>query len=419
MHPIALGFMFIMGVLMLFGSRRVAIVALLATVLFIPSGQRIVVAGLDFTMDRVIILLGWIRLIRSGEYRSIALNHMDKTFLMWVIFSVICYTLLFQAWGALINRLGFAFVALGVYFLVRSLCRDFKDIDDIIKALSVLSALLAMCMVIELTTGRNFLGIFGGVPEFTQIRDGRLRCQGAFATPIGAGAFGATLMPLMVSLWWGRGKKKLGMLGIIAATVIVITSASSGPVMAYIAGIGGLCMWAFRKQMRAILWGILFGLIGLHLVMKAPVWALIGRAKVFGGSTGWHRFILLDKFIERFGEWWLIGTKFTSTWGYNMWDLTNTYIHMGVDGGIVTLVLFILIILLGFRVISRALMETENQPTAQRNLWALGACLFSHAVAFFGISYFDQIRVIWYVFVVIISTVNGLYDQASTPSQKF
>lgn len=402
-HPIALGFTLIMGLMMVFGSRRLAILALLSTTLLMPLKQRIVIASVDLMMLRILILFGFTRLIIWGEHRLVTLNRIDKTFIAWVISSVITYTLLFQTMGALINRLGFAFDALGAYFLLRSLCRGSKDVENIIKALAVLSAIVAGCMLIERTTGRNMFSVFGGVPELTQVRDGRLRCQGAFAHPLCAGAFGATMMPLMVSLWWGRGKKKLGMLGIIATTVIVITSASSGPILAYVAGIGGLCMWVFRRQMRTILWGSLFGLIALHIVMKAPVWALLMRVKVFGASTGYHRFYLLDTFIRRFDEWWLIGTKFTSHWGYDLWDLTNTYIHMGIDGGLITLTLFTLIIVFCFKALGRTLAEMEDGPLIQRNLWSFGACLFSHTVAFFGISYFDQMQVVWYVFVAMIS----------------
>ena len=410
-HPIVLGFMLVVGLLMLFGPRRLAMLALLSTILFIPGGQRIVVGSLDFTMPRIMILCGTIRMIRFREYRLIRLSCIDKAFIGWVFSSAITYTLLFQAMGALVNRLGFAFEALGVYFIFRSFCRNDRHIDEVISAFALLSALLAIFMLTEQITGRNVFSILGGVPEFTQIRDGRLRCQGPFAHPLGAGAFGATLLPLMVSLWWGSGKKRLGMLGIVAATVIVIVTASSGPVVAYVAGIGGLCMWVFRKHMRAIVWGSIFALIGLHLVMKAPVWALHGRITIFGASTCYHRFIIDDEFIERIDEWWLVGTKFTSDWGFGLWDITNTYIHMGVDGGLMTLVLFILIILLCFRVIGSALVVTENQVRAQRNLWAFGAALFSHSVAFFGMSYFDQMRAVWYIFVAIISTVNCLYGE--------
>ena len=45
----------------------------------------------------------------------------------------------------------------------------------------------------------------------------------------------------------------------------------------------------------------------MHVLMKQPVWHLLSRVDVAGGSTGWHRYHLVDKFIENWREWWLLG----------------------------------------------------------------------------------------------------------------
>ena len=36
------------------------------------------------------------------------------------------------------------------------------------------------------------------------------------------------------------------------------------------------------------------------------------------------------------------------------------------------------------------------------SLWCLGAALLSHVVAYFGVSYFDQMQVAWYALLAII-----------------
>ena len=40
-------------------------------------------------------------------------------------------------------------------------------------------------------------------------------------------------------------------------------------------------------------------------------------------------------------------------------------------------------------------------------LWFLGAALPTHAVAFWGISYFDQTRVPWFALLTMISAVTA------------
>ena len=413
-HPFALGFTLLMGIMMLFLSRRYAIIPMLLATLFITELQRIVIMSLDFNMMRILVLFGWVRVLSRGEIRSFKLNKIDKILILWAIVGVLIYTVKWRTSTAFINRLGNAFNIIGMYFLFRILIKDFNDFFTVIKALALISIPLALSMLIEHRSGRNIFSIFGGVPEVTVIREGRLRCQGSFSHPILAGTFGATLIPLFIGMWVQRGKSRLLILaGIIAGTIITITSASSGPVLSYFSGIVGFCLWPFRKKMRVIVLGLICVLFALQLYMKAPVWALIARVSVVGGSTGWHRFNLLDQFLRRFGEWWLIGTKYTDHWGYLLYDITNHFIRIAVDGGLITLMLFILVIYLCFRGIHKGLLILEelsaNEKGKEKQLciWSFEVTLIAHIVSFMGVSYFDQIIIVWYLLLAMISTATS------------
>lgn len=415
--PIILGATVFLGILIILLHRRLAIIPLIIAALFIPMQQRIVILSLDFTVLRILLLFGWTRIILRSEHRSIKYNTVDKVMIWWVIVTVIIFTLLWQTTGAFKNRLGLAYDALGMYFLFRFLLRNLDDIQWVIKALAILSVPLAVAMLIENSTGHNAFAIFGGVPENTLVREGRLRCQGAFAHPITAGTFGATLMPLVVSLWWqGEGYKKLAVAGTVAATIITLTSSSSGPAVAYFLAVVSLFIWVARKHMKTIRWGILILLFLLHISMQViiqdPVWALIYRIKIFSGQTSWHRYILIDQAIHKFDEWWLVGTKTTAYWGWGLQDITNQYIVEGIRGGFLKLGLFIAIILLCFRSVGLALRTAENQTGKAKCLWALGVSLFTHTVAFFDVFYFDQIVLFWYLLLAMISGSSNLSEEA-------
>ncbi len=271
-HPVALGFTLIAGVLILLLPRRYVIVPFVVAAIFIPIQQRLVIASVDFFMLRILILFGWARLIARSEYHDLRLNTLDKAMILWAVAGTISYACLWETSEALIYKLGASFDALGSYFMIRVFVRDFQDIQYVIKALAIICVLLAAAMLIERTTGRNAFAVFGGVPEITLVREGRLRCQGAFVHPILAGTFGASLIPLFLSLWWqSEDGKKLAILGVLAGTLITFTSSSSGPIMTYLAGLLGLCLWPFRHHMRPIRWGMVYVLLALHIVMKAPV----------------------------------------------------------------------------------------------------------------------------------------------------
>lgn len=418
-NPIGLSLTLAMGLLMVILPRRYALVPVIILVCFMTMRQRIIVAGLDFTMLRILALFGWIRLFVRQEVHLLKLNAIDKALLWWVLSSMIAYTLLWQTFDAFINRLGFAYNAVGMYFLFRLLVTRFDDVVRVFKILAIFVVPLAVSMLFEMTTGRNAFGIFGAVNPITQVRDGVLRCQGPFAHPILAGTFGATTLPLFVALWWqGGANRLLAVLGVVSSTIITLTAGSSGPLFSYLAGILGLSLWPLRKHMRAMRWGLALMLVALHIVMKAPVWALIGRVNVFSGSTGYHRAYLIDRAIANLGDWWLIGTQSSAKWGYGLNDVTNQYFREGVNGGLLAMFLFISIIAFCFRGVGRAIRVLDGENNSRRDqlcLWAMGAALLSHVVTFMGVSYFDQNFVVWMMLLAMIATSTGLFLLAKRP----
>jgi hypothetical protein len=407
-HPLTIGLILVLGVLIvLLHKRRNSIIPFLVGSLLITELQRVVVFSLDFNMIKIMLIFVWARIIFDSEPIEIKLNRIDKAFIIWTVSTIVFYTLLWQSSGAFVNRIGYVFNGVGIYFLFRLMVKSFDDVHFIINVLLFIALAFAGAMFIECLTRRNLFSFFGGVPEYTFIREGRLRCQGAFSHPILAGTFGASLLPFFVYLWITGGRNRLKALaGMISSTIITVASASSGPIMTYMAGLFALLLWPARRHLKALKWGTLFALIGLHLAMEAPVWALIARVGTVGGSTGYHRYALIDNFIRRFGEWFLVGTKSTAHWGWGLQDVTNQYVRIGIDGGLVTLLCFIALIALCFKGLGKALSEFEDHKLPRLCVWALGSTLFAHLVSFFGVSYFDQIVAVWYLLLGAVSSVS-------------
>jgi hypothetical protein len=405
-----------MALLTLFLPRRYTILPFIAICFFLTVGQTISMFGLNITMLRCVLVFGWLRLILWKELTPLRLNVVDVIVLTWVVSRIIMHTLLVQTPFAAINRIGAAYDALGFYFLFRYLIRDLKDFERALAIMAVLAVPLAAAMFLESLSGRNLFFILGGVPEITFERNGIFRCQGPFAHPILAGTVGATLTPLFIGLWFKKGMYKgLSIIGLIAALTITITSASSGPWMACAYGVAAMMLWPIHAYMRHLRWAALILLVLLHMVMNAPIWSIIGRLSNLVGGTGWHRAALIHQAIYHFDEWWLVGTTYTAHWELgtlpndpNMADITNQYILEGVNGGLLTMLLFISIIALCFRDIGRAITQVEKQSLAVKMiLWAMGASLFSHVVSFISVSYFDQMIMLWYFLLASISSVTS------------
>ena len=409
LHPAVLIAVLIAGVSICILPRNKAVSAFLAAALLIPMDQVLLIGRAHFSMVRVLVVFGIIRILKDEMSSRRPLfsggrNRLDLSVILLTLFVAINGILLFQASGEVINELGNIFTIFGVYFLLRFLIRDQEDVWRAIQTLAYVAAFVAIVMTYEQATGHNPYAILDGahVANYAKlaVREDRFRAQGPFGHSILAGTFGAVLIPLFVALWW-KGRRKVAVIGIISGTVITLACNSSTPVLGYAAGIFALCLWPARQSMRVIRWGVALTVVALHLVMKAPVWHLISRIDITGGSSSWHRFMLVDQCIRHFGDWWLIGVKSTSSWGWDMWDTANQYVSICDNSGLLPFILFLAVLVYGFKYLGRARRAASDKKTALF-LWALGSALFANAVAFFGISYFDQTMVAWYALLAMI-----------------
>ena len=423
-NPLVLVFVLIAGLLICFGPRNKAIVPFLIASFLIPMDQILLIGSLHFPMLRILILFGliricWTKVTSGGEIFSGGVNKIDVAVILLSVFTAVNGILLWNASGAVIYQVGVLYTVFGIYFLLRFLVRDEEDVQRVIRTFVYIAAVMAVIMVYEQTTGRNpIYGLLGGarttVYESVLERDGRFRAAGSFSHPILAGTFGAILLPLFFGLWWrDKKRRKTAVLGMIAATVITVASASSTPILAYVAGLAGLCAWPLRKRMRLIRWGIVLALISLHMVMNGPVWNLISRLDVVGGSSGYHRQELVNLFILHFRDWWLLGVKDTSQWGWDMWDTANQYVSTGENSGLLPFVLFLAVIVYGFKYLGVARRAAQENKKAELFLWSLWAALLANVVAFFGISYWDQTQVAWYALLAIIAAATKVAPATS------
>jgi hypothetical protein len=281
---------------------------------------------------------------------------------------------------------------------------------------------MAAMMLIEKKTGYNPFSVFDGVPVYSLVREGSVRCQGPFRHAILAGTFGATMFPIMVGLYFAVKKKVYAIIGMITSTLVMLAASSSGPLMAYCFTILGIFIWFIRNQMKKIRWGIVFSIIALDIIMKAPVWYAIARVGDFTGGHAWHRAHLINQAIVHFNEWWLCGTTYTAHWmptaiyvDSNMADITNQFIGQGVQGGVLTMILFIFIIAFCFQVVGKSIRKMDGLYSKKEQffVWTLGVSLLGHVVAFMSVTYFDQIIVFWYFLLAVISVVCKVCEIAS------
>lgn len=416
-NAIGMTLIVLFGIMILILPRRYAIIPILAGICYVSLGQVINISGLHFTSMRLLVLVGWLRIIMRSEIGSFSFNIIDKLVSIFILVSFFIHCILWQTQNAFIYKLGIEYNIIGIYFLCRVLVRDIEDVVSVIRIMSFAVIPITLSMIVEKISGRNLFHFFGAVQEYTIIREGHLRCQGPFTHPILAGTFGVTWMPMFIGLWFRDGNDKFfSLIGVIATALITILCASSGPLFALISVIFGFGFWHFRNNMRVVRWAILISIVTLHIIMKSPVWHLIGRISDVSGGTGWHRVGLIDSAVIYFNEWWIIGTKRTAHWmpyvlpidPENV-DITNQYILVGIEGGIISVLLFLFIIVKCFSAVGSTVVFYENKPPwLAKHVWSLGVSLLAYIVSFISVAMFDFISVYYYMLISFIA-VSTIY----------
>lgn len=414
MDSFATGFLLVNAIAIMVLPRRWAPLPFLIGVCYVTRAQRINFGPFTFTILRMLIAAGFARVLIRGERLEGQMNSLDKLMLLWAGWMLISSVFHKDLSSALVFRLGLVYDACGIYFLLRIFFRTLDDVENLCSLTAIVLLPVAIEMINEKLMFYNLFSALGGGPENPAIREGHIRAQGPFAHAILAGTVGAVTLPLMISLW--KKNRKIAFVGIISCLTMIITCASSGPILSAMAAIGALILWHYQHRLHVIRWLAVIGYIALDLIMKDPAYYVIARIDLAGGSTGWHRARLIQSSIEHLSEWWLAGTDYTRhwmasgvSWSVEHTDITNHYLQQGVVAGIPLILIFIAILFKGFSIVGSVQRQVTELPLESRFMtWALGASLFTHAVTFISVSYFDQSILFIYLTLAAIGSIESV-----------
>jgi len=418
MNVIGLIFTLVTSLFLLTLPRRLAAIPLLMGAAYMTRGQVLEIGPANLSVVRILVMVGVFRVMLKGERIVGELNRVDRFLIVWAIWLI--GSSAFHMSNAWVFRAGMVWNDLGCYFLFRVFIQDAESILRNFKILYVILIPVAVLMLLEKLTGKNYFSVLGGGNEMADLRSGHFRANGPFGHAILAGTVGAGCFSVALNLW--KHHRKYALVGLFSTGGIVFASTSSGPMMMVLFILFGLMLWKVREHLSVICWLALMAVIALDAVMKDPVYFLMARIDIAGGSTGFHRARLIQSSIEHLNDWWLVGTDYTRHWmatGIHAneleSDITNHLLAMGVMGGLPLMFLWIMVLVAAFDAVRKALRQNENAPVEQRFfIWTLGAIMFGHIANYFSISYFDQSIVFFYLILASISTVQKAKPFADT-----
>jgi hypothetical protein len=359
--------------------------------------------GFGASALRLALLAGLIRVL--SDRVSMKLLAVDKLFVLWAMILLTTSGGHENPGTQFVLRAGLIFDTSAAYLVTRWSVRDVDDVKRVATGLAVLLVPLALLMLAEKFTGWSLYQMLGA--NFFMVRPGGIRAAGPFGNAILAGTAAAAALPLFVLLLKSD-RRAPGLMGIASSLAVVFASSSSGPYLTLLTAAAALAMWPLRTLVPTLLALGMALILGLALVMNDPVWYIMARIDIAGGSTGFHRAELITQALNHFDDWWLLGTDYTRHWmPYGIpgrdahVDITNHYLKLGVMGGLGLVIVFVALLIACFRSLVRASSDAPRRFA----LWCLGSMLVAHCVSFTGVSYFDQSYVL---FVALIGMISGV-----------
>lgn len=425
----AIIFFFAVAVALWKVPRRFAPIPLLIGCCYMTMGQSLNLGLINLPIFRMLLIVGMLRVFIKKEFAPGGRNQIDTLVVAWgcwVMFASCFHQ--FKPGAGPVYTSGVVMNITFVYFLFRTWIRDAGEIADIAKALAVILTPVAVEMAMERVNGKNNFSVFGYVPPIVDMREGKFRAQGPFGHSILAGTVGAVCFPLMVGIWSRH--RRSSIIGIIVCLFMIFASASSGPIMSLLIGIGAIVLWYQRPLVSLLRWAFVGVYLVAEVVMDRPAYYLISKIDLTGGSTGWHRSRLMEAFFSHIGEWWFAGTDRTRHWmpegvpigDGNHIDITNYYITFGVLGGLLSMLIVIFMLCRAFSWIGKILQNGENlQDDDQFMVWCLGAGLVAHAATSISVAYFDQSMIFFWLNIAVISSLyssvtSGAIDDSNEES---
>jgi hypothetical protein len=415
MNPIGATILVGLGAVILLAPRRWALLALMAGVLCLTEQQAIEILDINLTALRFLEAAGLARVFWRNEFPVEGLNRLDRGVLLAYGYSTVVFLVRSDTGHA--QMLGWMVDSTFCYFIFRAWIKRVDDLVWFLRAFAVLLVPYVALLGIEMYARENPFSLLGAKTWSSELRAGRIRCMGSFKHPALLGTLGAALLPLYIALALTHRNLARAVAGSGLCMAIVLLANSGGPVAAAAIGVVGWLLWVARTRMFIVRRIICAMLVMLALAMEAPVWYLPARISALTGGGGWHRSYLMDVAFGEFNKWWLAGMDAAETVHWFPYlveatgaaDITNAYLDYGLKSGLLTVVLFVLLLVRAYQTIGQALRggrKSAMRRGGEYFLWGTGCALAVHIANWFAITYFDQIYVVWCLQLAAVSSLS-------------
>jgi hypothetical protein len=408
-HPLGAAVFLVAALWTILAPRKYLAWPLIFIACFISPAQRFAFLTIDLDFLRAITILTVLRILVLGELRQTRIRAIDYCVFGMMFLMVLAVTA--RTGGSrTIHEIGQAVDSIGIYLIGRAAVRKWDDLKCLLLGAGIASIPVMIFFTIEQFTQWNFFSLLGGVPEQTTVRDGQLRAQGAFTHPIIAGMFWATFAAMFIGVIFGKRRKLSailsGWIGTINAVVIAFMTNSSTPIAGLLVAVGCWMCFPYRMYLKTIRWVVLLFMVFIHLIHSKGVHSFIFTNISFvSGSTGRHRYLLIDGALSNITDWALYGSR--RKYNRSFHDITCDYVYTAVTGGLIPLILEIAIIVLALYACGRAIRAVRNREELFL-AYGVGASVLTVSIMAVAVSVYGQAELPFYLSFGIAASLGNL-----------
>ena len=191
-----------------------------------------------------------------------------------------------------------------------------------------------------------------------------------------------------------RFRKLLWIVGMLAMGAALMLTASRGGLITFVCT-AVVCLWHFGVRGKRFYLIAATGVAGMILLAVSGGALMDRMSTMWGGNQGRHpleemraeasleqRQFLIDRAIEGMKEYPIlgIGTRNFETYSTVWLEVHMTYLQIGVEGGIPSLILFLVFFFCGFRNVRKLLKRKDLSPELKLFTGALQSVMVGFAV---------------------------------------
>ncbi|MHC4551327.1 MAG: hypothetical protein ACYSUT_00980 [Planctomycetota bacterium] len=388
-----------------------------ATLIFLPGSLSLELGPLNFPVHRIAILMLFLNLFMAQRdiktFRFIRADVWLLIFFAAQIAAGLCTT---ESMMILENRAGYFMDVALPYFAVRVIINKKEKYLLFLRYALILSAFLVVPALYQMTYGTNPL-LFGREP-LLMFRRGFWRAYTSFDNSIYFGLFYAVIAAAGTGLiLYDKKLNRIGSTMLVGSALVgMMTSMSSGPLMAAVISGGIISLFPIRRRWKMIILSMVIGCVGIEFLSNRHFYEVVDRF-TFQNQTAWYRARLIEVALFEggmTGHWFVgYGLNVDPGWGERIvgpgyWsDIVNQYLLYLCRFGLIGLFPFLVFIWCTIRRLFRRYFKIRDWSD-QWLIWCLAAAVIGTLISLNTVSIFGAVLSVFFMLLAMANNLPSL-----------